>query len=96
MNSLDKFKAGCEGQISLFNGFLKEMCDTKPEVGTRLIFHYFSKDYECVVKSHCGHDYFYVEFTGRKPQNESHIMDGYHLSLRCYKSVWDFPDPDKS
>ena len=93
MNNLDKFNYECEGQISLFSGFLKEKCDTKPEIGTRLVFHYGGKDYDCIVADHCGFDIFWIEFTGRKPPDDFKNVgdsDGWHVSLRGYKKDWDF------
>ena len=62
MSDLDKFNYECAGQISLFIGFLKEKCDTKPEIGAKLIFHYEGHDYDCIVESHCRFDFFYVRF----------------------------------
>lgn len=83
----------CGSQISLFNGFLKELCDTKPEIGTQLVMHYKGTDFPCVVKSHCGHDFFYVVFTGTKPHQtdpKAAKTDGWHLSLRGYGDSWKF------
>lgn len=45
MSDLVKFNYECPGQISFFNGMLKEICDTKPDIGTKLIFHFRSKAY---------------------------------------------------
>lgn len=82
-------------QMSLFGGLLKEQCDTKPEVGTRLIMHYNGKDYPCVVDAHCGFDFFYVKFTDRKPSDDNLRLSntaGWHLSLRGYLKDWEFPE----
>lgn len=85
---MDVFNYECEGQISLFSGFLTEQCDTKPEIGTELIFHDDDgKDYECVVDAHCGYDFFHVEFL-----NESPSEYGWHISLRGYGKRWDFKE----
>ena len=95
MSDLDKFNYECPGQMSLFSGFLKESCDTKPEIGTRLVFHYGGNDYDCVVASHCGFDFFWVEFIERKPSDDFKDLgnlDGFHISLRGYKKDWDFPE----
>lgn len=80
-------------QISLFNGILTEICDTKPEIGTKLVFHYAGGDYDCIVAKHCGFDFFWVEFTGRKPSDDFKDLgdsDGWHVSLRGYKKDWSF------
>ena len=82
-------------QMSLFGGLLKERCDTKPEVGTRLVMHMNGNDYPCVVDAHCGFDFFYVKFTSRKPSDDDSRLDntaGWHLSLRGYMESWDFPE----
>lgn len=95
MSDLDKFNYDCEGQMSLFDGFLKEECDTKPSIGTKLIFHYEGNDYPCVVASHCGFDFFWIKFTGRKPADDLNDVEdtgGWHLSLRGYGTDWDFPE----
>lgn len=95
MGDLDKFNYECQGQISLFSGFLKERCDTKPEIGKKLVFHCKGKNYECVVDDHCGYDVFHVKFTGRKPSDdfpEIAITEGWHISLRGYRLDWDFPE----
>lgn len=95
MKDLDKFNYVCEGQMSLFSGFLREKCDTKPDIGTRLIFHYEKKDYDCIVDAHCGFDFFYVKFSGRKPADdypEVENTDGWQISLRGYGEDWDFPE----
>lgn len=83
------------GQMSLFDGFLKEICDTKPEIGTRLVFNYRGKHYDGVVAAHCGHDFFWIEFTERKPSDDFNNVadsDGWHLSLRGYQKSWDFKE----
>lgn len=80
-------------QMSLFGGLLKEVCDTKPEVGTKLVMHYEGKDYPCVVDVHCGFDFFFVKFTGRTPHDDDPDVaesDGWHLSLRGYIKDWSF------
>ena len=95
MSDLDKFNYECAGQISLFSGFLKEKCDTKPEIGAKLIFHYEGHDYDCIVKSHCGFDFFYVRFISRNPSDDFKDVEdvgGWHVSLRGYKKDWDFPE----
>ena len=81
--------------MSLFSGFLKEKCDTKPEIGAKLIFHYEGHDYDCIVESHCGYDFFYVTLPGRKPSDDFIDIEdtgGWHLSLRGYGTEWDFPE----
>lgn len=80
-------------QMSLFGGMLKEVCDTKPEIGTKLVMHYEGNDYPCVVTAHCGFDFFYVKFIDAKPHdNDTDVddTDGWHLSLRGYMKDWDF------
>ena len=82
-------------QMSLFGGLLKEMYDTKPYIGTRLVMYLEGKEYPCVVTAHCGFDFFYVKFTGRKPHEDNPELDstdGWHLSLRGYMDSWDFPE----
>lgn len=82
---------GC--QMSLFDGFLTELCDTKPEIGTQLVIHYQGSDYPCTVLSHCGADFFYVAFTGKKiHESDPQVAEtgGWHLSLRGYGKSWDF------
>ena len=78
----------CEGQMSLFSGFLKEQCDTKPEIGTELVFHYGGKDYDCVVDAHCGYDFFHIIFPGKAPED----ANGWHISLRGYGKSWNFKE----
>ena len=93
MSDLDKFNYECPGQLSLFDGLLKEMCDTKPDIGTNLIFHYKNKDYACVVDGHCGHDFFHIVFTDRQPSDDYLDVEnsgGWHVSLRGYKKDWDY------
>ena len=82
----------CPRQISLFSGMLKEICDTKPDIGTKLIFHYKSRDYACVVDAHCGFDFFHIVFMGRQPADDYDVEDsnGWHVSLRGYKKDWDY------
>lgn len=97
MSDLDKFNYECEGQMSLFDGMLKEICDTKPEIGKKLIFHYNGKDYPCVVDCHCGYDVFYIKFTGRQPSDDFPEVGkiesrGWHVSLRGYKKDWDYAE----
>ena len=95
MNNFDKFNYECAGQMTLFSGMLKEICDTKPDIGTHLVFHYENKNYDCVVKKHCGSDFFYVEFMDRQPSDDFNDLgdsDGWHVSLRGYKKDWDFPE----
>lgn len=81
-------------QMSLFNGTLIEICDTKPEIGSVLIFHYSeNEDYECVVHKHTGGDYFYVKFLESEPGDnhpEVSKSGGWHLSIRGYKKDWSF------
>lgn len=94
MIDFDKLKNyECTGQMSLFDGMLTELCDTKPEIGRKLTFHYMGKDHECTVAAYCGADFFYVEFTGRQPSDDYPEVDdsgGWHISLRGYKKDWDF------
>lgn len=95
MSDLEKFNYECEGQISLFSGFLRERCDTRPEIGKMLVFHYGGNDYDCIVAKHCGYDFFFVEFTGRTPADDfTDIEDvgGWHVSLRGYRKDWDFQE----
>lgn len=95
MSDLDKFNYECEGQMSLFDGMLKEICDTKPAVGKKLIFHFKGKDYPCVVDTHCGHDFFYIKFTDRQPSDdfpEVAESGGWHISLRGYKKNLDYAE----
>lgn len=95
MNDLSAFNYECPGQISLFDGWLDEYCDTKPAVGMGLIFHYKGKDYPCVVSAHCEHDFFYVEFQDKQPSDDFMEVEksgGWHVSLRSYKKDWDYPD----
>lgn len=82
-------------QISLFDGMLKEICDTKPAVGRYLIFHYKGNDYPCVVNQHCGYDFFYIKFTDSHPADDFVEVGkgvGWHISLRGYGRDWDFPE----
>lgn len=81
------------GQMSLFSGLLRETCDTKPEIGSRLIFHYKGLDYPCKVAKHCGWDFFWIEFTGRNPSaDDVNVCDsgGWHISLKGYGKDWNF------
>lgn len=73
-----------EGQMSLFDGFLTEVCDTKPEIGRRLVFIYDGKEYPCKVEVHCGYDYFWVRFDEPGPVS----APGWHISLRGYGKDW--------
>ena len=86
MSIFDRYE--CDGQISLFSGFIKEQCDTKPDIGQRLVFHHDGTDYDCIVDAHCGYDFFHVKFIGKMPEDAS----GYHLSLRGYGKSWDFKE----
>lgn len=82
-----------DGQMTLFDGLLTDICEVKPEVGTELVFINDGHEYPCVVEKHCGYDFFYVRFTGRTPKDDDPDYgdcDGWHLSLRCYKDAWDF------
>ena len=72
-----------EGQMSLFDGFLTEICDTKPEIGRELVFIH-GGEFPCVVDAHCGYDFFYVRFPGGGPDG----AEGYHLSIRGYGKSW--------
>lgn len=97
MSDLDAFDYECPGQISLFDGWLKEYCDTKPEIGTDLVFHYKGKDYACVVDKHCGADFFYVRFKNKQLSldfPELGDVEGWHISLKGYKRSWDYPDKE--
>ena len=88
-----KKNENCQGQMTLFNGILTDICEVKPEVGTELIFIHDGHEYPCVVEQHCGYDFFYVRLTGRTPSDEDpdyEDCDGWHLSLRGYKSSWKF------
>lgn len=81
------------GQMTLFDGVLTDICEVKPEVGTELIFMIDGHEYPCVVERHCGYDFFYVRFTGRTPADDNPDYgesDGWHLSLRAYKDKWNF------
>ena len=82
-----------DGQMTLFDGILTDICEVKPEVGTELIFIHDGHEYPCVVEQHCGYDFFYVRLTGRTPSDEDpdyEDCDGWHLSLRGYKNSWKF------
>lgn len=82
-----------DGQMTLFDGILTDICEVKPEVGTELIFIHDGHEYPCVVEQHCGYDFFYVRLTGRTPSDEDpdyEDCDGWNLSLRGYKNSWKF------
>jgi hypothetical protein len=76
----------CEGQLSIFDGFLTELCDTKPEIGRKLVFIYEGQEYPCIVEAHCGYDFFWVRFTDNAPEH----AEGWHLSLRGYGESWKY------
>ena len=80
-------------QITLFDGLLTDICEVKPEIGTKLVFMNEGHEYPCVVAGHCGYDFFYVRFTGRTPSDDDTSYgecDGWHISLRGYKRNWKF------
>ncbi len=83
-----------DGQMTLFDGILTDICEVKPEIGSRLVFFYEGKEYPCIVEKHCGYDFFWVRFTGRRPQDDDEEIfedcDGWHLSVRGYKQDWRF------
>lgn len=68
--------------MSLFDGFLKEICDTKPEIGRELIFIKDGAKQPCVVDAHCGYDFFHVKLIGKR--------ESWHLSLRGYGKSWKY------
>lgn len=83
----------CEGQLSLFDGLLKNEGYTKPAIGTKIVFILDGKEYNCIVDTHCGHDFFWVRFTDRKPSDDDEEIDdsgGWHLSLRGYGKSWKY------
>lgn len=93
MSVIETSEGGCEGQMSLFSGFLKEKCSVKPEIGRKLIFHYEGKDYIAQVTKHCGWDFFYINFLGKTPADDDEKIgktEGWHVCLRGYKEDWDF------
>ena len=69
-----------DGQMSLFDGFLTEVCDTKPEIGRELEC-LIDGIHPCVVDAHCGYDFFHVRFMDEE-------SEGWHLSLRGYGKSW--------
>ena len=80
-------------QMTLFDGRLTDVCEVKPEIGSRLVFIYEGKEYPCEVIDHCGYDFFYVRFTGRAPEDDDEQLaktGGFHLSLRGFKEHWRF------
>ena len=79
------------GQMSLFDGRLTDVCEVKPEIGSRLVFQYDGKDYPCKVAAHCGYDFFYIKFTGRQPADDKPNIDrtgGWTISLRSFGKSW--------
>lgn len=81
-----------DGQLSLFDGFITNV-DEKPPIGTKVIFYYEGKNYPAVVTAHCGADYFYIEFTDRKPSDDNADIEkasGWHVSLRGYGTDWEY------
>ena len=82
-----------DGQMTLFDGKLTDICEVKPEIGTELIFMLDGHEYPCVVEVHCGYDFFWVRFTGRTPSDDNpdyEESDGWHITLRGYKHNWKF------
>ena len=77
----------CEGQLSLFDGLLKNEGYIKPAIGTKIVFIRDGKEYPCIVDNYCGYDYFWVRFTDRKPTDDA---EGWHLSLRGYGESWKY------
>lgn len=76
-----------EGQMSLFDGWLTEYCDTRPAIGTELEFLYKDGVYPCVVEKHCGADFFWVRLTGDRPKGP-YDSGGWHLTIRGYGKDW--------
>ena len=76
-------------QMSLFDGLLNEMCDTKPEIGRNLIFLYKGQEYHCKVEAHCGYDFFWVKFLSTPTPEDS---EGWHISVRGYKEDWRYAE----
>lgn len=89
---------GIEGQLSLFDGFLKNEGYIKPAIGTKILFILDGKEYHCIVDTHCGYDFFWVRFTDRKPSDDDEEIDdteGWHLSLRGYGKSWKYDEPGR-
>ena len=81
-----------DGQISLFDGFIKDT-EEKPEIGTKVIFFYEGKQYNAVVTSHCGLDWFYIKFTDKQPSDDDPEVDdsgGWHISVRGKGKDWEY------
>lgn len=88
----------CEGQLSLFDGFLDNEGYKKPAIGTNIVFMLDGNEYPCIVDSHCGYDMFWVRFTDRKPHDDDENIyntDGWHLSLRGYGNSWKYESDQK-
>ena len=83
-----------DGQLNLFDGLVDDP-NKKPEIGTKVIFFYNGNQYPAVVSDHCGFDYFYIEFTGRKPADDDSDVSncpGWHVCMRGRKKDWDYKD----
>ena len=81
------------GQMTIFDGILTNICEVKPEIGSKLIFVQDGHEYPCIVENHCGYDFFWVRFTGRTPRDDNEQYGeskGWHLSLRGFKTNWRF------
>lgn len=79
-----------DGQVSLFDGFVDNP-NEKPSIGTKVIFHYEGKNYPAYVSYHCGHDYFVIIFTDRKPSDDNPdvgLCSGWHVSMRGKNKDW--------
>ena len=88
----------CEGQLSLFDGFLDNEGYKKPAIGTNIVFMLDGNEYPCIVDSHCGYDMFWVRFTDRNPHDDDENIyntDGWHLSLRGYGKSWKYESYQK-
>lgn len=77
---------GIDGQISIFDELIQNPKD-KPFIGTKVLFYYKGQFYPAIVTAHCGYDFFYIKFTGKKP-HEGNL--GWHVSMRGYKKDWDY------
>lgn len=88
----------CEGQMSLFDGLLKNEGYEKPAIGTHIVFMQDGREYQAIVEDHCGYDMFWVRFTGRTPHDDDEEYgdtEGWHLSLRGYGKSWKYESDQK-
>ena len=80
-----------DGQMSFLGGVITEEIYNKPKIGAKLIFENNGHEYPCEVSNHCGHDFFYVRFTGRTPRDDDPQYgecEGWHLSMRGFGDSW--------